>query len=530
MIGNWFKVNGRFLFIVCLVFTILLSAQIILANWQKPPNTDYTGATIHMYYDSYFYLANISYFSHNNWLLKLVQTADYQPYKLVSIIWLLLGKLVWLLGVSPVIVFVVAKFIFGYFFLAVWWWFCQEFISKINWRRPAFLFGLVPIGLDVFYVLAGKILVNKENGLAILDCIDLQPLWSIMFSPHYSWFLAMYLLSLIVMKKVFITRSNKYLWLAGLTSSILIVTHPYQIVPLFLAVGALYFSISIQEKNLLFKQWTKIGWWLVMIFPALLLVALNRFGNNNLQESYIANPMFLPPWAVVICGLGLALIFGCLGIYFLLKDKEIDKWQKYFWLITAICGLAICYWPSQFQKRMLISWRLLLGLMIGLGAYQLFNYLRRRYWGFFVLMIFSVICLCNFFLYYLWTVFNFPKAAFVDRRVLAGFEFINNNLDSKEIFFSNQPTSLVLSAFTGQTVYVAHGYNTNRVKQKRELAEHFFSSQASDEFRKQILRGQNIDYLYLGPEELKLVNFRNKDYLKLIYQDSASEIYESKVK
>jgi len=96
----------------------------------------------------------------------------------------------------------------------------------------------------------------------------------------------------------------------------------------------------------------------------------------------------------------------------------------------------------------------------------------------------------------------------------------------EDAVFTTYWTGSYIAARAGTRVFLGHWAETMNYVQKMEEAKTFFG-QASDEWRKELLRNYNISYLFHGPREKALPGFEpeGKPYLVESYSNRLVTIY-----
>lgn len=89
----------------------------------------------------------------------------------------------------------------------------------------------------------------------------------------------------------------------------------------------------------------------------------------------------------------------------------------------------------------------------------------------------------------------------------------------------------VIAGFSGRTVFIGHPVETSGFTQKMIDVNWFFQENNGDNEKKEFLRKNNVNYIYFSDEEKQMGSFTpgEKDYLKKIFENNETEIYQSKL-
>jgi len=83
-----------------------------------------------------------------------------------------------------------------------------------------------------------------------------------------------------------------------------------------------------------------------------------------------------------------------------------------------------------------------------------------------------------------------------------------------------------IPAYAGNFVYLGHQSETPHFAEKRTLVDKFFSGQMTDAEAKEFLRQARVNYIFFGPQEKELGQFKPFIFLTSVYQSGYLTIYK----
>ena len=106
--------------------------------------------------------------------------------------------------------------------------------------------------------------------------------------------------------------------------------------------------------------------------------------------------------------------------------------------------------------------------------------------------------------------------------------WIRKNTPEQSVIFSSPIDGNIMPAIASRPVYLGHWCETVQYSQKSKLLIDFFKKD-NDQERKTFLETNNINYLFWGPEEKKIVKNFNPDtesFLQKVYSNSTVAVYK----
>ena len=121
---------------------------------------------------------------------------------------------------------------------------------------------------------------------------------------------------------------------------------------------------------------------------------------------------------------------------------------------------------------------------------------------------------------------NFPPGVYYsNKNEYSGMEYVIKEVPKNSVIITS--LSHIIPAYAPVISYWGHMTLTNNFAQKETNLKLFFSNQMNEKEAKQFLSSNNIDYIYVGPEERKLstkpITYK---FLSLGYRDDEVTIFK----
>jgi hypothetical protein len=205
-----------------------------------------------------------------------------------------------------------------------------------------------------------------------------------------------------------------------------------------------------------------------------------------------------------------------------------------FVITWVIVGWALVYIPTDYQVHMINSWQVPVGILATVTLIKYIfpflekqNYLKARP----VLMIgvLGFVVLTNI---YLWTwrfvdLARYDYPYYLHKKEVVALEWLEDNTAPGSIVLSSLTIGQYVPALSNRTAFLAHWAQTIDFYTKVRLVNEFYSTQIDDSRRQKVLKQYEIDYVFYGPAERKLGNYRPESSLlfQKVYDSSDVDIY-----
>jgi len=529
------KKEWIFVAVITSVILVITSLPYVFAQVTAPDEKEFMGFIINTS-DHAQYLSWYKAFQSGN-LTNNRQTSEANPKVFFNLLWWSLAQFGKITGLNFRVVYQIFRWLAGAFFLFTVYGFSALFLNSKFKRRFAFL--VIGFGAGLGWILVAiKYLFGQPDVIFPLDIYIAEgnSFLCILGYPHFAEAAGLILLVIGTLLVGEQRGQLRYAGIAGLLALFLGWQHAYDLLIVWIVpivYGTLLFLIN--------RQWPSYWFWAMLIVgiiswpPALYSVLLTRL--NPIWEQVLAQfvnaGVFTPnPFhMMIVMGLPLwsALIISSWWIYgnFSGKDKSIQNGRNLFLVVWFFTGWALTYIPTDFQVHMISSWQIPIGLISVIGICQyIFPFLERR-WSilkspfipaFLIVLLFA---LTNIYLI-LWRFvdlnrYTYPYFLYKDE--VAAMHWLEANTPPDSIILSSYDTGRYIPGISGQIAFLSHWAKTVDFFQKRNLVDHFFSANATEEERNQILSNYSIDYIIYGPAERQLGDFNpsTDNSIKLIF-------------
>jgi hypothetical protein len=524
-----------------LVLAALTSLPYVVGMSASTPDRQF-GGLVYNVLDCNSYIAKMRQGARGEWLFTLPYTSEQHRGAFVYPFYLILGKLAALSGLSPVLVYHVARLASIPLLLVS----VYAFLARITpWkaiRRIAFLLIAFSSGLGWLFALLGR--STFAGNLPIDFWVTEGYLFLLVYAmPHLAFAAALLLCLLSVILDTWRWRTRGLLLASALLALLLTAILPFYAGVAYSVLGATWVVDSILHRH---ADMRRLQVLIASGLPSLPLLAY--------QGYVFALDPFFRVWAAQNTTLSPHILHYALGYLFLLpwaaanvisaihRHKKLETLPVVWALIVPI----LVYLPVRFQRRFLIGFPIPLSLLAvpGFARYALLPLSRSR----------IAHSLLRFHRYTLsglrrWTVAAWIALAatsnvllvagscagawtqsptmFHDRTELDALDWLGIHTNPQDAVLCAFETGNYVPARAGNRVFLGHGPETVHSEQKKEMVARFFDAQTDDTWRQWLLREYGIAYVVIGPRERALGGFsaRGISYLLPAYQNSEYHIY-----
>jgi len=529
------KKEWVFVAVITSVILVITSLPYVFAQVTAPDEKEFMGFIINTS-DHAQYLSWYKAFQSDN-LINNRQTSEANPKVFFNLLWWSLAQFGKIFGLNYRVVYQIFRWLAGAFFLFTTYGFSALFLNSKFQRRFAFL--VIGFGAGLGWILVAiKIIFGQPDVIFPLDVYIAEgnAFLCILGYPHFAEAAGLILLVIGTLLVGEQRGQLRYAGIAGLLALFLGLQHTYDLLIVWIipiVYGAVLFLIKRQWPTYWFRAMLIVG--IISWPPALysmLLTHLNPIWEQVLAQFvnagvFTPNPlhmlilMGLPLWSALVTSSW--WIYG----YFKDKDKSIQNGRNLFLVVWLFTGWALTYIPTDFQVHMISSWQIPIGLISVIGICQYIFPLIEQRWpllkpiyittGLIVLLF----AFTNIYLI-LWRFvdlnrYNYPYFLYKDE--VSAMHWLEENTPPDSIILSSYATGRYIPGISGQIAFLSHWAQTVDFFQKRNLVDQFFSANATEEERNQILSNYSIDYIIYGPAEQQLGDFdpSTDNSIKLIF-------------
>lgn len=468
--------------------------------------------------DGNSYLAKMGQGARGSWLFTIAYTSEPQQPVFMFGLHLLLGKLA---GPSPeaqMLVYHLARLIFGVALLMVSYLFLAEFLPRISQRRLGLVLVALGGGLGWVLVLAGQ--------AWWLDSFPIE-----FYSPEAYTFLMLYgFPHLLAARCLFLLGVLAYwrgrtLW-AGLALLGVSLIQPLYVLVAWVIMGSTvligWFRQPRHPQLALHAAWRalRVGG----LSSPIVLYTIWMMSVDPLLQQWNAQNILPSPHPVhYLLGYGLWLVPAALGWWVLWRQNQTLAGWVAGWLLAVP---FLIYAPLTTQRRLIEGVQLPLVALLVLGLTVAW----RRWRKLLIPLVTSLSLVTTFIIWAggLYAARTLTEPAFVPADQRAVFDWLTENAESGQVALSAFETGNFVPAYTPLKAYIGHGPESLFLTQKRPRVAAFYHLATPDAQRQQLLADGHIAWVLLGPHERALGDFdpSSVPYLNRRFTSGAYSVYQ----
>ncbi|MBE2181943.1 MAG: hypothetical protein IAE89_00835 [Anaerolineae bacterium] len=497
---RWLIIVGGFL--VVLAFLPLLWLTLTVdPQWQ------FMG-TLHNFWDGGSYFSKMQLGYEGNWLVTFQHTAEPHSGALIQTLYPLLGHISRWTSIPILVLFHVARAFAALFMYTAIYLLGAVVWSRISTRRLFFLMTALGAGFGWILALA----------LGVIDFPDFTlipeafPFYSTLMNVHFPLTIGCLallagLLILALRPGVSQTHSLQYGWLVALCLSLIIgFLYPQAMVPVSAALVLFTGIVLLGERKLPLYLIRYCAAIILPLIPLAVYLGLVISGNPAMQVWNRQNVTAAPNPLYFLLGFGLPLIIALPGILRAVRRFEQDGDR--FMLLWLLCIIAFVYLPSNIQRRFSV------GIMIPIAyfavrALQDFWYprLKRRVKRLFIVAVLGISMISPLLVLVLPVLptARAPEQAsgiLLEADYTRAFDWLSRR-GGDSVVLAAPFVSAWLPGYTGMRVIYGHPYETLNARTKERQVEAWYAAESGDVCR-QLLDENNVRYVLLGPQEMRL--------------------------
>lgn len=513
--GEW-----RWPVAAALVVMALTCLPYFFGSFITPPGAQYTG----LLYNTPDQAVYLSYMrqAHDGHLLFIDQftTEPQQPW-FFHILFLKLGTLSRITGLSLIAVFQVARVVCGAMLLVALYLFGAQFIQNIRARRFFLLFAAFASGFGWLYTLLFHPTGNQPHppdfgpGVIMPEIVTFL---SLLTSPLFCAALTLLVLVLLLTILALDRRSWKLALLAGVVGMGLANIHSYDMIPLAATIVLYLVARTIMFRRFVWQEWVLAA---IIGAPSAipLLYQVHIYSNLPVFRLKAEVKTLSPPVAHYLLAMGISFLLAIPGAVLALRRS---RTAPVFILpvIWFVATLACSYLPFPFQRKMAEGMQIPLTLLAAVFVSSSLldtNRLQVRY-GILIAALLVIV--------------SFPSNAFFLGKVSNDLQSINGestryllpplylrddqvetldwlnqrHMRDNEAVLCNSMLGAYVPSWTGARTYIGHWSETLDYQGKLRIFAAFIRGTMPNDQRRDLLRSQHIRYIIVGPEERAYAN------------------------
>jgi hypothetical protein len=481
--------------------------------------------------DMYSYLAKMGEGARGAWLFHIVYTSEPHPGALFFLFHLLLGKVAaiaaglggWRLTETMVVVYHVARVVFGVLLLLTVYRFAAMFTALRAMRRLAFLIVAFSGGLGWLLLLMGQPnwLGSSPVDLILPEGFTFLVLYAL---PHIALGRTLLLAGFIVLWNTLSPDSSpqpgKGRWLlAGLFWLAMGLIVPFYVAVAWAAAGAAWLAVTFRRRAIVWAETVQTALACLVASP-IVIYSLIVFTINPVMRQWSAQNLILSPHPLhYVMGYALVGVLAILGAVYVLRRRDARSVTLRL-VAWAVAIPLLLYLPFNLQRRLIEGWQIPLAILaaLGLARYALPAWRRTplvrwlirfpRYsargltrWA--VTLILLAMIPTNILLVGSGTLAVLARAApiFRDGGEVRALDWLAARATYDDVVLSSYEVGNYIPARVGARVYIGLGTETARIEDKRILMQRFFDPSTSDEWRGRFLHDEGITYVFATPAE-----------------------------
>lgn len=524
--------------LISLIVLAITALPYILGYAFVPADMEFGGLVMNIE-DSQSYLAKMLQGYQGRWLYYIPFTPEEHEGAFVGEFYLFWGWVARLLGLPIIYLWHISRILCGALLLWVIYLFIARFLEDPSERIFAFLLSVLGSGFGWALLLTGRPFLWGSFPVDF-KMPEAHPFFTILTFPHFSFATAM-LLAIPLLLLEYLRRGD-LLWsgLAGIAALLLAIAQPFN-VAIVAAVFLAYLAPLLLLKRLPSRR-KFLGLLPLGLIPLpLVILYYFVFTTNPVFRSWWEQASTPSPHPLHYLLAYAPFILAVPGIVALIREKG----EGLLLVAWAVVIPPLLYLPLNPQRRFVEGLHIPLSILATIGVYRylLPRIERSRLWAritshkryeprslrrFVMVAIFLLTLPSN--LYILAslgvTAIQHPYPFYHEQAEVEAVDWLAANTSDDDTVFTTYWTGSYIAARAGNRVFLGHWAETMNYAQKMDEARAFLG-QASDEWRKELLRDYNISYLFYGPRERALSGFEpeGKSYLRESYSNRLVTIY-----
>lgn len=521
----------------------LSSVPYAVGYLAQPSDQVFIGA-VYDWEDYYSHLAKMQQGRRGAWQYRILFTPEDHPGIYINTFYIALGHVAGACGLSPVLIYHLARLLSAVVLLVAVYEFVAFFVSDQGTRRVAYLLACFSSGLGWLVLLITR--SYTLGGVTPLDFwfIEMSTFFTVLTFPHTCLALAAHLLAFAWMVRLLGENGGWRIWLPATGASLaLALIHPYSLLPLdgSLALYGLYYWVHNRGSAVRYSPWF-LGFALVpvpVVFYSYRAISSNPIFRAWQAQNYTLSP---PPLHYVL-GYGLVLALATWGGVRVLREREDRAVALVIWPLAVV---PLLYTPLIFhvQRRMIEGVHVPLCILAAVGLNRGLlpavqrsrparwlagrGYPRPRLWW---LLGRLALALTTPSTWYLLISLSLAAAGgyrplYHTRCEVAAVLWLGEHTQPRDTVLSSYEMGGYIPARIGHRVFWGHWTESVHLPQKQAEAQAFYSDSETVD-RREFLARYGIAYVFYGPREREMGSFdlAATPYLEPAFQQGDVVIY-----
>lgn len=517
--------------------------------------------------DSQTYFAKMDTGYRGDWLYTVPFTAEPHDPFFVGALYVVLGHLARVLGLSLVAVWHGARFLSGAIMFLAIFAFTGRFFRTPRGRWTAFLLAALGSGFGWLLFLAGAPYWLDAFPIDF-KMPEARPFFTALTFPHIAVTTALMLLTFTLTLKALGSAEGRWrnATAAGVVNLLIAIAHPL-LVYVIVAAGSLYWlALTLRARRILWGEGFALALTFLILAPLVLYYTFT-LATNDVFAGWDAQRegTLSPPWPHFLVAFGPYLLLA--GLFALRRlpgtafDRDPDEPEAVSasdlpesgnrWLFLWIWVLAVAllvYAPLNSQRRFVQGVHVALSLLATAGLLDVvLPWLRQtrpfcrlaarpRYSAtgmtrLLLVLFLGFMTLSN--LYVLGSVsvssvVQQPDPIFRPAAEVEAAAWLQERAGIEDVVMAGYQSGNYLASRAGVRVVVGHWAETVAYTEKEVAVHAFYDEATTDASRRALLARNNVDFVWWGPRERDLGAFRPEEaaYLRPIYDQNGIMILE----
>lgn len=522
-----------------LLILSLTSLPYLLGCYLSSPDMQFGGSVIGVY-DVNTYIAKMNQGARGEWLFHLPYTSEEHDGAILYTLYLLLGNLARLSGLSLVNVYHLARVLCGLLLLWMIYVFISYFVRFVALRRIAFLLVCFSSGLGWLLITLG---LSSDTPIDFLlpEAFTFLIIYAF---PHLALARTLMLGTFILTLTAF--RHNQFVWaiLAGTACFLVGLIVPFYVGVIYAVLGSYLLALLWKRRQM---PWRELGLTAIVGFISAPVVLYNGyvFWTNPIFRAWAEQNLILSPHPLYyVFGYAITALLAIGGIGYVLRRLESEGLFLVSWVLVVP---PLLYMPFNLQQRLIEGFQIPLcilaslglarhilpavtrsGLTRGLTRFQ--RYTRPKLRRLVTTAIILLTMPSNLLLVAtgLIQVSRLSPPVFHEEMELEAIDWLAAHTQPSDVVFASSQVGNYIPTRAGNRVFLGHVLETIHAEEKEGIVRQFFQAQTSDAYRIKILRRYNVAYLFYGPVERVLGDFQPapRSYLEEVFTNGRYTIYE----
>jgi len=368
------------------------------------------------------------------------------------------------------------------------------------------------LGLTAFRSMVASVLAGISSGLAgpmallgwrhdwpmvsaDMRMPEVSTYWPLLWNPLFPYSLALILLTVYYLDRGTRDKRKTDLWLAGLSSGVLALLHPYS-QPVLLALALI--MIAVRRRT----EWLPyLLRYLAILTPFVLYVLLLSILQPVFAQHSSSGAMSSPAIQWYLLGFGVPLLIWIAG-----WSIDWGRWMKQYWQVVAwfVLCLGLAYFPCWFQRKLIFGAHIPLCILAAISFDLILakhSSARTRKWVLSAAMAVLVPILVVTPIYLLVKQnrdarSNMEDAYYISSGMDEGLNFLKQHSKPDQIVLAGLTTSILIPAFSGNTVLWGHWAMSVDLNARRDWFNQLDLQSWGDEARAKKFWDSGIEYIF----------------------------------